>query len=60
MNGEMPRASLTRRIGWERADAFALGWKEAILIELTEMRALMPDADMLDLRLGRERHPAGE
>jgi hypothetical protein len=51
-------ASLRRRIDLTvMADSFVLGWKEAVLIELDLMRAEMPYADTLELRLICERHP---
>lgn len=53
---ETARVSLTRRIDLtSMADSFALGWKQAVLIELDRMRAEMPYADALELRLVCER-----
>jgi hypothetical protein len=37
------------------ADSFVLGWKQAVMIELDRMRAEMPYADTLELRLICER-----
>jgi hypothetical protein len=39
------------------ADGFVLGWKQAVMIELDRMRAEMPYADTLELRLVCERRP---
>jgi hypothetical protein len=53
---ETAHASLTRRIDLTTmADSFALGWKQAVLIEMDRMRAEMPYADTLELRLICER-----
>jgi hypothetical protein len=53
---ETAHVSLTRRINLTtEADSFALGWKQAVLIELDQMRAEMPYADTLDLRLSCDR-----
>ena len=53
---ETAHVSLTRRIDLTtEADSFLLGWKQAVLIELDRMRAEMPYADTLDLRLTCER-----
>jgi hypothetical protein len=55
---ETAHASLTRHIDLTTmADSFALGWKQAVLIELDRMRAEMPYADTLELRLICERRP---
>lgn len=48
-------ASLSRMIYLEEADSFALGWKHRVLAELDRMRAAMPYADTLVLRLDTER-----
>lgn len=49
-------ASLSRHIDLTTsADSFALGWKQAILLELDRMRAEMPYADTLRLTLICER-----
>lgn len=53
---ETAHASLTRRVDLTTlADSFALGWKQAVLLELDEMRREMPYADTLELRLECER-----
>jgi hypothetical protein len=39
------------------ADSFVGGWKQAVLLELDRMRAEMPYADTLELRLICERRP---
>jgi hypothetical protein len=53
---ETAHAELRRRIDLtEMADSFALGWKQAVMIELDRMRAEMPFADTLELRLICER-----
>ncbi len=55
---ETAHASLTRRVDLTTlADSFALGWKQAVLLELDEMRREMPYADTLELRLECERRP---
>lgn len=55
---ETARVSLTRIIDLTTlADGFALGWKQAVLLELDKMRAEMPYADTLQLRLVCERRP---
>jgi len=52
-------AELRRRINLtEIAESFVLGWKQAVMLELDRMRAEMPYADMLELRLTCERKPA--
>jgi hypothetical protein len=52
-------ASLSRRIDLTTmADNFVLGWKEAVMIELEQMRREMPYADTLELRLVCEREAA--
>ena len=49
-------ASLSRRIDLTtQADAFVLGWKQAAMLELDQMRREMPYADTLELRLICER-----
>lgn len=49
---ETARATLTRRVALaDLADGFVLGWKQAVMIELDSMRAEMPYADTLVLRL---------
>jgi hypothetical protein len=56
---ETARATLSRRIDLTTmADSFVLGWKEAVIIELDRMRAEMPYADTLELRLVCEREQA--
>jgi len=53
---ETAHVSLTRRIDLTAmADNAVIGWKQAVLIELDRMRAEMPYADTLDLRLACER-----
>jgi hypothetical protein len=52
---ETARASLIRLVSLELADGFALGWKAAVMMELDWMRAKMPYADTLVLRLECER-----
>lgn len=53
---ETANASLSRRIDLTvMADSFALGWKESVMAELDQMRAEMPYADTLVLRLECER-----
>lgn len=61
MEDETAHASLTRRVDLTTmADSFALGWKQMVMIELDRMRAEMPYADTLVLRLECERRPAGD
>jgi len=48
-------ARLTRLIRLDDADAFRPGWKELVMTELDRMRAEMPYADTLVLRLECER-----
>lgn len=56
---ETARAILTRRVDLTTmADGFILGWKELVMLELDQMRAEMPYADTLILRLECERRPA--
>ncbi len=56
MSDESARATLTRRIDLTgMADSFVLGWQQAVVIELERMRAEMPYADTLELRLTCER-----
>jgi hypothetical protein len=53
---ETAHAELRRRIDLTTdADAFMLGWKNAVMIELDRMRREMPYADTLELRLICER-----
>jgi hypothetical protein len=53
---ETARATLSRRVDLTTmADSFVLGWKEAVMIELEQMRREMPYADTLELRLVCER-----
>jgi hypothetical protein len=53
---ETARATLSRRIDLTTmADNAVIGWKEAVMIELDRMRAEMPYADTLVLRLECER-----
>jgi hypothetical protein len=55
---ETARATLSRRIDLTTmADNTVIGWKQAVLIELDRMRAEMPYADTLELRLVCERRP---
>ena len=54
---ETAHASLRRRVDLELADRFVLGWKEMVMPELDRMRAEMPYADTLVLRLECERRP---
>jgi hypothetical protein len=54
---ETAHASLTRRVDLETADSFIPGWKEMVMAELDAMRAEMPYADTLELRLTCERRP---
>lgn len=52
------RAALSRCIDLtEMADNAVIGWKQAVMIELDRMRAEMPYADTLVLRLECERRP---
>jgi hypothetical protein len=52
VSDETARASLSHRIDLTTmADNFVLGWKEVVMIELDRMRAQMPYADFLVLRL---------
>jgi len=52
MDDETARVSLTRQIDLTaNADNAVIGWKEAVMIELDRMRAEMPYADTLTLRL---------
>lgn len=44
-----------RVVDLEMADAFALGWEKAVVLELDRMRREMPYADRLVLRLETER-----
>ena len=50
-------AKLTCSINLTVADSFMPGWKEAVMMELDRMRAEMPYADTLILRLECERRP---
>jgi hypothetical protein len=53
---ETALVTLTRRVDLTTlADGFALGWKAAVMIELDRMRAELPYADTLILRLECER-----
>lgn len=52
---ETAHASLSRRVSLDLADSFVLGWKEAVMIELDQMRREMPYADVLELRFITER-----
>lgn len=53
---ETARATLTRVVDLTTmADSFALGWREMVMTELDRMRAEMPYADTLVLRLECER-----
>jgi len=55
---ETAHAELRRRIDLTTlADNFVLGWKQAVMLELDRMRAEMPYADTLELRLVCERRP---
>ena len=49
-------AELRRRV--DLADNAVIGWKQAIMVELDRMRAEMPYADTLELRLICERRDA--
>ena len=52
-------AELRRRVDLTvMADSFVLGWKQAVMAELDQMRAEMPYADILELRLICERRDA--
>ena len=52
-------AELRRRVDLTvMADSFVLGWKQAVMAELDQMRAEMPYADTLELRLICERRDA--
>lgn len=56
---ETARATLSRRVDLTTmADSFVSGWREMVMIELDQMRAEMPYADTLVLRLECERRPA--
>jgi hypothetical protein len=48
---ETARAELRRRVDLALADSFVLGWREMVLLELDQMRAELPYADTLELRL---------
>lgn len=53
---ETAHAELRRRIDLTAlADNAVIGWQQAVLIELDRMRAEMPYADTLELRLICER-----
>lgn len=54
---ETAHAELARRVNLAVADSFAGGWQLAIMLELDPMRAEMPYADVLELRLICERRP---
>lgn len=45
------RAELHHLVILDQADAFRLGWKEQVMLELDQMRRKMPYADALELRL---------
>jgi hypothetical protein len=47
------RLTLTRVVNLENADSFIPGWEQAVLVELREMRRLIPQATTLELRLER-------
>lgn len=49
--------TLSCRADLALADSFVLGWKQAVMAELDRMRAEMPYADFLDLRLVCVRRP---
>ena len=52
-------ASLSCRVDLTTlADSFVLGWKQMVMLELDRMRAEMPYADTLELRLICERRDA--
>ncbi len=55
MTDDTAHASLTYTISLELADAFVLGWRELVMIELNRMRGMMPYADQLKLTLTCER-----
>jgi hypothetical protein len=52
---ETAHASLQRVIYLPQLDDTRIGWREAVMLELDRMRAEMPYADMLTLRLTCER-----
>jgi len=52
-HAELRRVDLT-----VMADNAVIGWKQAIMVELDRMRAEMPYADTLELRLICERRDA--
>ena len=54
---ETARVNLRQVIVLELADAFVLGWREMVLLELDRMRRMMPYADRLELTLVCERKP---
>jgi hypothetical protein len=58
---ETARATMTRIVDLTTmADSFVLGWREMVMVELDQMRAEMPYADTLVLRLECERRPADD
>ena len=54
---ETARVSVSRHIDLEMADLFRGGWKALVVDELDRMRAEMPYADSVELRLACERRP---
>lgn len=55
MEDETAHVSIQRVLYLDEIDQARIGWKEAVLLELDRMRAEMPYADMLWLRLTSER-----
>ncbi len=55
MDDETARVNLRQVIVLELADAFVLGWREMVMLELDRMRRMMPYADTLELTLICER-----
>jgi len=55
MEDETARVTLRQVVVLELADAFVLGWREMVMLELDRMRRMMPYADMLELTLTCER-----
>lgn len=59
MADDTARASITRRVDLELADAFTGGWRELIVAELDRMRRDMPYADTIQLTMICERKRRG-
>lgn len=57
MDDETAHASIRRRVDLTLADDAVIGWKQAVMLELDQMRAELPYADTLELRLACERLP---